>query len=666
MTSAKSKFWRSGVSGIVALALAGVGAIGLAPSSQAAVTGTVTGGELTWRVSEHVRAHLSNKSVLDGATLDAETPGLVTFVNGSGLINEVTGAGEIKYEGTYRAGFLAGAPGNQSEYYALYWSNPRVSVAADGTGGIYADVAYEVTPAAPVESTNILLAEFTGASLTVTGGVATLTATPKWDGVIEPDSEAATAAGITIAGEPHSGRAFNPAYITFLPASLKGHFYSSGADANSAANLAKPPASFVATGTGLAAPAVTAAVSESTATGLVVRVDGTGFRGVTNPGDNGIYVGIAEAGGLPDVSSPENIANFIGATPVWAAQIVDGGFTAYVTVPYSTIDLDKDYAVYTWQAHAHSNTSQDTEKPIDLVGALEETAIVTQPASVSVEDGAAAQFAVVATGSGLSYQWESSVNGNTWTQIDGAVAATLTYPATVLADSGKQFRVKVNGVLGDVTSNVATLTVTAKAVPPVTKAKPVVKVTAPKRAYGKKGKVTVTVTATGTAQVTGAVTLRSGTKALGSANVTGGKAVISVAAKALRPGKHKLTASYAGNAAVEAGSSTATATVTKATSKVKGKAAAKRVKAKKAAKVRVSATGTGLGAVGGKVVVTWRGVKGAAKGRTVKRTVTLKKGKAVAQRKLSRKGTYRVTVTYRGTALVAAKKNVKVGTIAVR
>jgi hypothetical protein len=61
----------------------------------------------------------------------------------------------------------------------------------------------------------------------------------------------------------------------------------------------------------------------------------------------------------------------------------------------------------------------------------------------------------------LSYQWQK--NGSA---ISGAMSASYTTPATTSADNGAQFQVVVSSSAGSVTSNAATLTVNAGAVPP--------------------------------------------------------------------------------------------------------------------------------------------------------------------------------------------------------
>ena len=83
--------------------------------------------------------------------------------------------------------------------------------------------------------------------------------------------------------------------------------------------------------------------------------------------------------------------------------------------------------------------------------------ITTPPANQSVVAGQTAAFSVVATGSAtLAYQWKKN-GGN----IDGATNSTYTTPATSLGDSGAVFTVVVSNSAGTVTSNTATLTVSA-------------------------------------------------------------------------------------------------------------------------------------------------------------------------------------------------------------
>jgi hypothetical protein len=115
--------------------------------------------------------------------------------------------------------------------------------------------------------------------------------------------------------------------------------------------------------------------------------------------------------------------------------------------------------------------------------------ITTQPVSQTVTAGQTATFSVAATGSGtITYQWKK--NG---TAIGGATSASYTTPATVASDNGAQFTITVTDLLGNVTSNAATLTVN---VPPTITTQPASKTVIAGQT------ATFTVTAAGTATLT--------------------------------------------------------------------------------------------------------------------------------------------------------------------
>ncbi len=73
--------------------------------------------------------------------------------------------------------------------------------------------------------------------------------------------------------------------------------------------------------------------------------------------------------------------------------------------------------------------------------------------------GQTATFSVVATGTApLQYQWRKG-----GAAIAGATGSSYTTPVTVIGDSGSSFTVVVTNATGSMTSNAATLTVTAAA-----------------------------------------------------------------------------------------------------------------------------------------------------------------------------------------------------------
>jgi hypothetical protein len=89
-------------------------------------------------------------------------------------------------------------------------------------------------------------------------------------------------------------------------------------------------------------------------------------------------------------------------------------------------------------------------------------AFTSQPASQTVTVGQTAVFSVMVTGTApLTYRWQKN-NAN----ISGAMAASYTTPVTVSGDTGATFRVLVTNSAASITSNSATLTVTASSVGP--------------------------------------------------------------------------------------------------------------------------------------------------------------------------------------------------------
>ena len=89
-------------------------------------------------------------------------------------------------------------------------------------------------------------------------------------------------------------------------------------------------------------------------------------------------------------------------------------------------------------------------------------AITTQPSGTNVVTGATATFTVVATGTSLSYQWETNASGS-WANVSGVgTNASYTTSATTLAMNDTNYRVTVSSALcGTSISNIATLNVSA-------------------------------------------------------------------------------------------------------------------------------------------------------------------------------------------------------------
>ena len=108
------------------------------------------------------------------------------------------------------------------------------------------------------------------------------------------------------------------------------------------------------------------------------------------------------------------------------------------------------------------------------VNAATGAAVITQqPVNESVTAPAAATFSAAASGTPApTFQWQLD-SGAGWGDITGATSASYTTPATVMGDSGKQYRVMALNATGNVTSNVATLTVSAGGTMPSITTQPV-------------------------------------------------------------------------------------------------------------------------------------------------------------------------------------------------
>jgi hypothetical protein len=85
--------------------------------------------------------------------------------------------------------------------------------------------------------------------------------------------------------------------------------------------------------------------------------------------------------------------------------------------------------------------------------------VTTQPANAAVCEGANATFTVVATGTGLTYQWQED-SGSGFANISGATSASFTKPSVLTSMNGYKYKVIVTGACSPpATSNEATLTV---------------------------------------------------------------------------------------------------------------------------------------------------------------------------------------------------------------
>jgi hypothetical protein len=162
------------------------------------------------------------------------------------------------------------------------------------------------------------------------------------------------------------------------------------------------------------------------------------------------------AGGTAPLSYQwqKNGVNIAGAT-----------LASYTTPVTATTDSGSTFDVVVSNTAGSVTSSAAT---LTVNAAVVGPTITTQPASQTVTAGQTATFGVVAGGTApLSYQWQK--NG---VNIAGATLASYTTPVTATTDSGSTFRVVVSNTAGSVTSNAATLTVSAAVVAPTITTQP--------------------------------------------------------------------------------------------------------------------------------------------------------------------------------------------------
>jgi uncharacterized repeat protein (TIGR03806 family) len=165
--------------------------------------------------------------------------------------------------------------------------------------------------------------------------------------------------------------------------------------------------------------------------------------------------------------------------------VVSASVTAFVTNAGNPTDIvvGPDGALY------YGSSAAGQVRRLSYTGGSP-PAITAQPQNRTVTEGQTAQFSVTATGTGLSYQWQSMPPGGAFANITGATGATYTTAATTVGMSGTQYRVVVTNAAGSTTSAAATLTVNYAA-PTISSPPQNQSVVAPAMA-------TFTVTATGT------------------------------------------------------------------------------------------------------------------------------------------------------------------------
>jgi hypothetical protein len=274
--------------------------------------------------------------------------------------------------------------------------------------------------------------------------------------------------------------------------------------------------------------------------------------------------------------------------------------------------------------------------PVTVVDTRADSTVTGTAADITIGDpGSVAVTVTPASATGVVELYEGQVKLGEGTLTGGTT--TIAIAANALAVGSHTLRLSYAGDTG-VKPATGTVNLTVKPRPTPQPTATTVSATDTAVQWAKAGSVTVAVAP---AAATGTVELYDGATRLGQATLSGGTASIPLAAKALEVGSHALVVKYLGSATHAPSQGAVTVTVTKAKPKVKV-AKPKTIEAGDKAKVKVTVAPDGYDATGQVRIV----LKGA--GRTIVEKEKVVDGTVVAKVKVTRPGTYRVTVTYLG------------------
>ncbi|MGK9120060.1 Ig-like domain-containing protein [Olivibacter jilunii] len=144
-------------------------------------------------------------------------------------------------------------------------------------------------------------------------------------------------------------------------------------------------------------------------------------------------------------------------------NLIGEGATVTTTAPTDKTG-EVIYEVVAFRTNTGGEICYGERIPVKLV-INDKPEITEQPANLTLAPGSTATFNVVATGTGLTYQWEQ-LEGTTWTALQGETNSSLSLTVPLVpAGTVYTYRVVVSSTTGcDVISAQATLTVTAQEV----------------------------------------------------------------------------------------------------------------------------------------------------------------------------------------------------------
>jgi hypothetical protein len=137
---------------------------------------------------------------------------------------------------------------------------------------------------------------------------------------------------------------------------------------------------------------------------------------------------------------------------------ISGATSATLTIdPITSVDAAVNYSVVVNGTIAPNKTSANAALVVNIA-----PSITTGPTDQTVNAGSSASFSVIASGTGLTYQWRKGMlNLTNAGNISGATSSELTIDQTIVSDSGFNYNVVVTGTCSPISSSVnANLSVT--------------------------------------------------------------------------------------------------------------------------------------------------------------------------------------------------------------
>ena len=202
----------------------------------------------------------------------------------------------------------------------------------------------------------------------------------------------------------------------------------------------------------------------------------------TSPDAAPAYTGALNIASITITSHPSSTSAALGATATFKV-VASGSGLSYqwqyqkpgestwnnvqiggTSATFNQTSVASRHNGYKFRCKVTNSGGSVTSNPatLSVSGGSSAPTISSHPSSVTVSLGATATFKVVASGSGLTYQWQYLKPGeSTWNNVQSSGGTSATFNQTNVASrhNGYKFRCKVTGSGGSVTSNPATLTV---------------------------------------------------------------------------------------------------------------------------------------------------------------------------------------------------------------